>query len=303
MADHFRTLQQFEFVHKHLASNTRPDGRSFYQDRELLLDAGSISTASATSIIKLGSTTVLCGLMVNLVDRISVEKQFEQQNQSRPSVLFDQKPKSTLDSGSAERLRVPARELRSILLQVQVKVKPYSTYAIRMDSRDGECKENGLLASQIKQSILEGNFFADEHFEAAGNSEQLLHYDIEIMILNHDGNILDASLVALVTAASKFQAPKELAGICRFKLTRCPVSSTFALMRFENRIISLLDPTLEEQQLADGSCSFVMDPENEQLLYTNFNVLCPGLDDKRFLELIDHSLERARRIKKKLSNF
>jgi exosome complex RNA-binding protein Rrp42 (RNase PH superfamily) len=309
MAEHFRSLQLYEFVQKHLEQNSRADGRTFHQDRDLILDSGGITTADASSIIKLGATTVVCGVTVSLIDREPIEKQFEQQNQVRPTVLYDMKSSVTPTTAADQtaetsvKYRLPVGQLKSLLLDVQVKVKPYSTYAIRMDGRDGECKENALLASQVKHLILESQLFHDEHFEAAGDSERLLQYEIEAMILNHDGNVLDACWIALLTAATKFQTPIELKDICRFRLTQHPVCSTFALIRTKDRLVSLLDPTLEEQQLADGLCSFAINPDTEQLLFTNLQLICPGLDDHSFLELVGKATERAKQIKCKLLNF
>ncbi|KAK7503915.1 hypothetical protein BaRGS_00005038 [Batillaria attramentaria] len=68
MADEFRTAQPKEYYRKFLEKDVRPDNRELGEFRPTVLNIGSISTAEGSALIKLGNTTVICGVKGELAE-------------------------------------------------------------------------------------------------------------------------------------------------------------------------------------------------------------------------------------------
>ncbi|KAM6985194.1 exosome complex component RRP43 [Aplochiton taeniatus] len=66
MAAGFKTAEPLEYHRSFLKENCRPDGRELGEFRTTTLNIGSISTADGSALVKVGSTTVLCGIKAEL---------------------------------------------------------------------------------------------------------------------------------------------------------------------------------------------------------------------------------------------
>ncbi|XP_033105988.1 exosome complex component RRP43-like [Anneissia japonica] len=62
MAADFKTAQPREYYRRFLKEDVRPDGRSLEEIRPTILNVGSISTADGSALVKLGHTSVICGI-------------------------------------------------------------------------------------------------------------------------------------------------------------------------------------------------------------------------------------------------
>ncbi|KAL0994875.1 hypothetical protein UPYG_G00128600 [Umbra pygmaea] len=62
MAAGFKTAEPLEYHRSFLAKNCRPDGRELGDFRTTTLNIGSISTADGSALVKVGNTTVICGI-------------------------------------------------------------------------------------------------------------------------------------------------------------------------------------------------------------------------------------------------
>ncbi|KAM7436235.1 Exosome complex component RRP43 [Porites harrisoni] len=78
MAADFKTAQPLEYYRQFLKQDVRPDGRSLLEFRKTILNVGSISTAEGSSLVKLGNTTVVCG----------VKAEFAVPSQEKPKLGF-----------------------------------------------------------------------------------------------------------------------------------------------------------------------------------------------------------------------
>lgn len=58
----FRTLHPVKYYRDYLSHNIRPDGRELDKFRPVVVNAGTISTADGSAIVKLGKTTIVCGI-------------------------------------------------------------------------------------------------------------------------------------------------------------------------------------------------------------------------------------------------
>ncbi|RHZ89885.1 hypothetical protein Glove_9g92 [Diversispora epigaea] len=70
-AETFRKLQPQEYLRKFLLKEVRPDGRELKQFRQTTVNLGCISTTNGSSLVRIGNTTVVCGIKAE----VSVPKQ------------------------------------------------------------------------------------------------------------------------------------------------------------------------------------------------------------------------------------
>ncbi|TPX32517.1 leucyl aminopeptidase [Synchytrium microbalum] len=63
----FKILQPREYIRQHvIAQGTRPDKRAWNSVRDTTIRTGVVSTANASSLVKIGETTVICGIKVEV---------------------------------------------------------------------------------------------------------------------------------------------------------------------------------------------------------------------------------------------
>eukprot|EP01132_Coremiostelium_polycephalum_P005727 gene5727-7123_t len=60
--DAFQKIHPLEFYRKFLEKSVRPDGRSLENIRKTTVSTGSITTADGSSFVKIGNTSVVCGI-------------------------------------------------------------------------------------------------------------------------------------------------------------------------------------------------------------------------------------------------
>ncbi|KAK5918064.1 hypothetical protein CgunFtcFv8_002863 [Champsocephalus gunnari] len=68
MAAGFKIAEPLEYHRSFLKENCRPDGRELSEFRTTTLNIGSISTADGSALVKVGNTTVMCGIKVELTN-------------------------------------------------------------------------------------------------------------------------------------------------------------------------------------------------------------------------------------------
>ncbi|KAJ2005043.1 hypothetical protein GGI04_000841 [Coemansia thaxteri] len=64
----FERLHPTEFQRRFLAQNTRHDGREFMQFRPVQVVKGAISTAQGSATVRVGNTTVVCGIKAEVCE-------------------------------------------------------------------------------------------------------------------------------------------------------------------------------------------------------------------------------------------
>ncbi|KAI0694371.1 ribosomal protein S5 domain 2-like protein [Cerioporus squamosus] len=64
----FQRLHPRTYLERFLAENVRPDGRDFGEWRDISVNVGSISTADGSALVRLGSTTVVCGVKAEIAE-------------------------------------------------------------------------------------------------------------------------------------------------------------------------------------------------------------------------------------------
>lgn len=64
----FSRIQPHEYLKRFLEQQVRPDGRLLNQFRKTMITSGAISTANASAMVRLGGTTVVCGIKAEVCE-------------------------------------------------------------------------------------------------------------------------------------------------------------------------------------------------------------------------------------------
>ncbi|XP_061608333.1 exosome complex component RRP43 isoform X2 [Phyllopteryx taeniolatus] len=264
MAAGFKTAEPLEYHRSFLKENCRPDGRELSEFRTTTINIGSISTADGSALVKLGNTTVICGVKAELANP-----------------------------------PVEAPERGFIVPNVDLPPLCSSQF------RPGPPGEQAQAASQFVAEVI-------------GSSEVLQMEDLciergklcwslycDLMCLDHDGNVLDTCVLALLAALKNTALPKvsfsaetgvpevDLEKRRGLKILKHPVAASFCV--FDESIL-MADPTAEEEQLATARLTVVTDEEGR---------LCsmhkPGgtsLSGEKLQELISQATVRQKEIHK-----
>ncbi|NXP67740.1 EXOS8 protein, partial [Chloropsis cyanopogon] len=208
-----RTVEPLEYYRRFLKENCRPDGRELGEFRTTTVNIGkclrSITTADGSALVKLGNTTVICGVKAEL---------------AAPAVDSANKgyivPNVELPSLCAERFRSgpPGEEAQAASQFIA-------------DSFLLPCLLSFYFSSQmiVKEDLC----------IASGKLAWVLYCDI--ICLDYDGNLLDASVFALLAALKNVQLPlvtiNEETGLSEVNLKqknpliirKHPVATSFAI--------------------------------------------------------------------------
>jgi len=131
-------------------------------------------------------------------------------------------------------------------------------------------------------------------------SEKVLAVYIDLWILDHDGNLFDASTLAAMAALQGARMPKleggkfirgEYSGMLNPKVP--VVSCTFAKIGEHH----LLDPTLDEDKGMDGQIIIATTPENVCAVQKSG---WAGYAQKDILELVDISFQKGEELRRHL---
>ena len=68
MAENFLSCQPEEYYQRFIDHDIRPDGRKLDEYRPINIGIGSIKTADGSAVLKIGKTTVVCGIRAQLTD-------------------------------------------------------------------------------------------------------------------------------------------------------------------------------------------------------------------------------------------
>lgn len=264
MAAAFKSVQPAEYYRKFLEQEIRPDGRDLWKIRPTAVNVGSISTAEGSSVVKLGNTTIVCGIKAEL----SVPKPEE------PNKGY----------------LVPNVELPPL---ASSRFKP------------GPPSEQAQVTSQLVTDIItNSNCVALEELCIQEEKVAWVLY-CDMVCLDYDGNVVDAAVIALLSALKNVSLPKISIDneTGKFEVSRQeklpikihsqPVSTTFAL--FDDTIV-LADPTSEEECLASGIIIVALvDSDHICTLHKPGGSSIPEI---KLQECIEHAKQRAKEVRR-----
>jgi len=241
-ASTFQRLHPKIYLERFLAESVRPDGRTFTKFRPLSVNVGSISTAEGSALVRLGDTTVVCG----------VKAEIAEPDLDRPE-----------DGFLVPNLDLPA------LCSPKFKPGPPS-------------EEAQVLSDRLNDALVMSNVLPTKSLCIhPGKSVWVLYVDATC--INCDGNVFDATLLAMVAALKSTRLPTPTYNeeshqtTCSRKtkiplqLTRTLVSASFGI--FDSAVL-LVDPTSFEEPLLSTTITIVLD-ETGRLV--SVNQLGPGI--------------------------
>ncbi|XP_077014195.1 exosome complex component RRP43 isoform X3 [Tamandua tetradactyla] len=224
-----RTVEPLEYYRRFLKENCRPDGRELGEFRTTTVNIGSISTADGSALVKLGNTTVICGIKAE----------------------FAAPPADAPDKGYV----VP-----------NVDLPPLCSSRFR----SGPPGEEAQVASQFIADVIENSQIIQKEDLCITQGKLVWVLYCDLICLDYDGNILDACTFALLAALKDVQLPEvtinEETALAEVNLKKKshldikthPVATSFAI--FDDTLL-IVDPTGEEEHLATGTLTVVMDEE------------------------------------------
>ncbi|KAK4829957.1 hypothetical protein QYF61_008088 [Mycteria americana] len=246
-------------VYKYLEGGCEEDRARLY-----LVVPSSITTADGSALVKLGNTTVICGVKAEL---------------AAPAA----------DSANKGYI-VPNVELPSLC-------------STRF--RSGPPGEEAQAASQFIADVIENSQIIAKEDLCIANGKLAWVLYCDIICLDYDGNILDASAFALLAALKNVQLPSvtinEETGLSEVNLKqknpliirKHPVATSFAI--FDDTLL-IVDPTAEEEDLATGTVTIVTDDEGRLC-----SVHKPGgspLTGAKLQDCITRAITRHKEVKK-----
>ncbi|XP_019727949.1 exosome complex component RRP43 [Hippocampus comes] len=262
MAAGFKTADPLEYHRSFLKENCRPDGRELHEFRTTTVNIGSISTADGSALVKLGNTTVICGVKAELANP-SVEatgKGFIVPNVDLPPLCSSQfRPGPPGEQAQA------ASQFMADIIE--------SSEMLQMEDL---CIERGKLCWSLYCDLI--------CLDYDGN---LLDACALTMLAALKNTRLPKVRVNGETGAPEVDLGKRRG----LKIRRHPVAASFCI--FDDSVL-LVDPAAEEEQLATARLTVVTDEEGRLC-----GVHKPGgtpLSGERLQELIGRATVRQKEI-------
>ncbi|XP_057676716.1 exosome complex component RRP43 [Corythoichthys intestinalis] len=264
MAAGFKTAEPLEYHRSFLKENCRPDGRELLQFRTTTINIGSIGTADGSALVKLGNTTVICGVKAELANP-SVEapgKGFIVPNVDLPPLCSSQfRP-----GPPGERAQAASHFVADVIESSQV-----------LQTED-LCIERGKLCWSLYCDLI--------CLDYDGN---VLDACVLVLLAALKNATLPEVSVDAETGAPKVDSEKRQS----LKIVRHPVAASFCVF---DRSILLADPTAEEERLATARVTLVTDEEGRLC-----SVHKPGgtsLSGEKLQDLIGRAAARQKEIHK-----
>lgn len=257
MAKQFKSLHPIKFYRDYLNQNVRPDGRLLSKFRPVIVNTGSIATADGSALVRIGKTTVICGIKAEL---------------AQPKA---EKPKEGFLICNVDLPPLCSSKFRpgppSDLAQVTTRF----VADLILNSGCIHLKDLCILKEKLVWCL-----YAD------------------LICLDYDGCLIDACLLALLTALKTVKLPSVDYDVAIDKkvvnedekksilIYNTPVSTTYAI--FEDKIIT--DPTAEEEDLSSGLITIVV--KEKELC----SVHKPGgspISEEKLYDCIQETIKRA----------
>lgn len=226
LSEHYRT-----YLDEH--ENSRPDGRKFNQNRSVQILEKFLQHSYGSSMIRFGNTTVICSITGQL---------------TKPSL-------KSLRSGFIQTVALLPR------------TQAWSTYGRRQQI----INENLVLNQHLLDIIHKSKLINVEDL-CIEEGKWVWCLQIDFQCLNNDGNLFDSCLFALNVALRQTYLPtvkidpdtqkplvhtKELIPLV-YNQSQEPLCCTIAVYEYEQEYKYLIDPTLEEENIAKSLLHYVL---------------------------------------------
>lgn len=215
----FQRLHPEAFFRRFLKHQVRPDGRKLLQSRKMTITAGCIASADGSALVRLGSTTVVAGVKLEV---------------TTPA-------QDTPNEGE---------------IDINVQLWPMCSPKFSIGSPPEEAVS---LANFLKRTVASTGA-VDMSSLCIGKGKLCWVMKVDLVCLDHDGNLMDAALAALMAALHNVRIPAHeieedettvvlVPGPSEpLRILHTPLSLTFGL--FDNTLLT--DPSAKEEELLDS---------------------------------------------------
>jgi len=287
--DLFKTISPAEFYLRFLTQGVRPDGRPLHDIRKSTISVGSIKTVVGSSLCKVGDTSVIAGIKADVGPPPT-----NSSNKLLPTSL------PYIQASSSNTL------INQIIpINVELSSLCHSRF------KPGKPSEEAQVLTEHLQKIMRETSLVDLQSLVIQPGKAMWFLYIDIYCLNHDGNVFDACVMALMSALLNVRLPvakvsesgenvvveDPMERPIQLKLNSFPVSLSFAWM---NEDFMIVDPTMEEEDLSTARMTIVLDASDEK----NSNRICSvwklggnPIPPEKFKECMQIALVRAKEVK------
>ncbi|KAJ6505978.1 ribosomal protein S5 domain 2-type protein [Mycena vulgaris] len=238
----FQRLHPRAYLERFVAENVRPDGRPFDAWRDVSVNVGSISTANGSALVRLGETTIVCGVKAEIAEPEldTPEEGFLVPNIDLPALCspkFKPGPPSDEAQVLSDRLNEVLTSRRTISLKSLVIHPSKAVWVLYVDATcinyDGNVFDAALIAmvAALRNTVL-----------------PKVTYNVE---------------TGLTTCSRTESTPLQI--------LKTPVCMSFGV--FDATLLA--DPTAFEEPLLDTTISVVVDENGELVSVVQ---LGPGVD-------------------------
>ncbi|KAG9020729.1 hypothetical protein FS837_007928 [Tulasnella sp. UAMH 9824] len=264
----FQRLHPRAYLERFLSEGIRPDGREPTTWRDVSLNAGSISTAEGSALVRLGNTTIVCGIKAEIAepDLDRPEHGFIVPNVDLPAICSPKfKP-----GPPGEEAQILSERINAILIQADV--VPTASLCIEPG------KACWVLYIDITCINYDGNAF-----------DACLLATIAALRATHLSKPTFDEETERVTCSETEKLPLQV--------KRIPLSTTFGV--FDSKHL-LYDPTAFEEPLLETSINVITD-EKQQILSSSQLGLGPRGDSAILQRCMSAAKERRSALEKVLN--
>lgn len=243
----FRRVYPRDYIKRFLDNGVRPDGRSLMKSRKLSMTTGSISTAVGSAMLKLGRTTAVAGVIATLVEPLPNTPEegildLSVEILSTVSQNFKRINDDALVLSHAVRHWLGPHIDRSTLCVESGKLVWHLRLTVYCIDDDGNLYDAVLLAAvaALKNVMLPSVTMLDD-FDASSDAKNNMHIDTQ------------ASVERSVVATASVERTNPL------QMDDFPLAVSFSIM--DDSV--LMDPSAEEESVADSRLTFILHPSGE----------------------------------------
>lgn len=244
-ADAFKRLYPSQYYDRFLAEGVRPDGRPLGRARAVTIGAGAITSADGSALVKIGRTTVLAGVRLEII---------------HPD-------ETTPDIGQ---------------LALNVELAPFSCQDYRPGRQPDHVS---AVIEKLTAALLGGGDSVQLRSLCIAEGKAAWRATLDCYVLDADGCVLDTALLAALAALRNTRIPQVRStregnyiravpaetgasgdasslvadSPCAVGLDRCMLGLTCSLYRDW----LLVDPTADEERLAECAVTVVLDQHGQ----------------------------------------
>ena len=220
-----------EYLRKFLAAECREDGRDLLSARKTVIEVNNLPTANGSSIVKLGDTVVVCGIKLEV---------------GLPAL---DKPR---DGSIVVKLSLPTSA---------------GAHVVQVTNRAANELNVQAFSQQLQECVLECDLIDLSQLCIIENTAAWVIY-ADVVVVNDDGNVFDAALLALNHALKNTLLPHTFSPDEKtvyttdgeptpLQLNRLLAPTSFALI--DEYLIA--DPALKEAQFSQASITVILDQD------------------------------------------